>query len=472
MADGLVKQALEPAGGHLLADVGKRVLVAQVARGVIVAVQPAAHGLDGKAHAVRVAKVALAQVELGLGDRGLEVVLAKALLHEARARVLHELLELLGHAGLGTLELEDEARLQDAVVQVAQHVAAQTALEHRALERRLVGAHERVDEDVCRQHALALAGLGEDVGHARTGVVGRGLHGDAQEVARAGRAIGQLVGRAGRARARGVKARAEKGELLLDVEVSVQDGVGVRQLVVALVRAQELLVGERGDGLGVSARDEAVGRLPEQRAHHAVDEDLLGRGQGTLHLVVDDAVEREGRVWLRGGYLVVPALLLEDAPAAIDRRVQHGVEVDVHEVLEVAVVRGGHGVHRLVREREGVEKRLHGALEQVDERLLDGEAVRAAQHGVLENVEDARVVRGRGLERDGERLVVIGTGEPHDAGARGVMAKDVGAAGELGQGLGALHGEARVGGSGCERRVGGGEVLAHGATFLIVCKRL
>lgn len=109
---------------------GERVLVAKIARGVLVAVQPAAHGLDGKAHAVRVAKVALAQVELGLGDRRLEVVASEALVHEAGARVLDELLELPGHVGLGTLELKDEAGLQDAVVQVALDVAAQAALEH------------------------------------------------------------------------------------------------------------------------------------------------------------------------------------------------------------------------------------------------------------------------------------------------------------------------------------------------------
>ena len=472
VADGLVKQALEGARWQALADVGERVLVAQVARGVLVAVQPAAHGLDGKAHAVRVAKVALAQVELGLGNRRLEVVASEALVHEAGARVLDELLELPGHAGLGTLELKDEAGLQDAVVQVALDVAAQAALEHGALERGLVGAHERVDEDVCRKHALALPGRGEHVGNAHAGVVRRRLHGDAQEVACARGAHGKLVWLAGLALARAVKARAEKRELLLDVEVSVQDGVGVGELVVALVGAQELLVGERGDGLGVPAGDEAIGALPEQRAHHAVDEDFLGRGQGALHLVVDDAVERERGVCAGGVDLVVPALLLEDALAAIDCGVQHGVEVDVHEVLEVAVVRGRNGVHRLVRERKGVEERLHGALEQMDERLLDGEAVRAAQDGVLEDVEHARVVGGRRLERDGERLVAVRAGEPHDARARGVVAHHIGAAGDLWQGLGALDGEARVGGARRERGAGGGEVLAHGATFLIVSKRL
>ena len=469
-----VEQALEVAVGKPGAHVGHGVLVAQVARGRAVVVEPAAHGLDGEAHAVRVAPVALAQVELGLGKRRLEVVLPQALGHERGARGLHEVAEVLGHARLGALELEDEHRLEQAVVEEAGDVAAQAALEHHALEWRLVGAHEGVDEDVGRQHALALRGRGEHVGHAHAGVVGRRGHGHLQKLGRDGLVQGQRVGFAGAALGRAQEALVEKRQLFLDVEVAVERGVGVLELVVARVRVEELLVGELGDVVGVAARDPAVRRIGEERAHDAVQQELLWVGEGAPHLVVDHAVVGErglGGVLptlaraLGLAQLVVPALLLEDARAVVDGRVQHRVQVHVHEVLEVLVVGGGHRVHGLVREGEGVQERLHRALEQVHEGLLDREAVGAAEHRVLEDVEDARVVGGRRLEGDGEGLVVVGAGKPHEAGARGRVAHHVGAAAHLRQGLGDLDDEAVVGATRRQVWLWGGKVMTHGDTF-------
>ena len=43
---------------------------------------------------------------------------------------------------------------------------------------------------------------------------------------------------------------------------------------------------------------------------------------------------------------------------------------------------GGNGVDGLVGVGHGVEERLHGALDQVDKRLLDGELGRSAQRCV------------------------------------------------------------------------------------------
>jgi len=129
----------------------------------------------------------------------------------------------------------------------------------------------------------------------------------------------------------------------------------------------------------------------------------------------------------------VPSLLFEDAGAVVDGGMEHGIEVDAHEVLEVGRVGGGHWVHGLVREGEGVQERLHRRLEQVHERFLDGIGVGAAEDGVLEDVEDAGVIRGWRLEGDGERRVVIGAGEPQGAGTGGVVAKHVCAARDLGR---------------------------------------
>ena len=369
-ADGLGEQPLEVALCEALMHVDEGVLVAEVEGRIRVIVKPATHRLDGEADAIGVAPVTLAQVELRLGERGLEVVLPKPLAGEGGTGVLDELLELLGNARLGALELEDEDGLEEAVVQESAHVLAKTALEDGALERRLVRANECVDQDVRGEDALALGGAGEHVGDAHAGVVGRRLHGNLDEAAHARRAHGQGVGVTCVAVLGTHEALVEERELLVDVKVSVEDRVGVRELGVARVGVEELLVGEGGDCRRVAAGDPTVGRLAEELAVDAHDEDFVRVRQGALHLVVDDAVagKRTGSeargvgiralcvaagVRILGGLaavcglclvrglaqLVMPALLLEDARVAIDVGMENRVEIDLHEVLEVAVVR-------------------------------------------------------------------------------------------------------------------------------------
>ena len=83
----------------------------------------------------------------------------------------------------------------------------------------------------------------------------------------------------------------------------------------------------------------------------------------------------------------------------------------------------------------------HRAFQQVDERLLDGKLVRAAQHRVLQDVEHARVVGGRRLERDGERLVVVVVSQVQQLRAALVVVEHVRRAVDLGKFFARAHGE-------------------------------
>ena len=181
------------------------------------------------------------------------------------------------------------------------------------------------------------------------------------------------------------------------------------------MRVEEVLVGELRDGARVAARLAGVGGGGEQGAIDGVVEDAHRIRQRPLHLVEHHAVVAQDALLERRplGHieLVVPTLLLEDGTLSVDRGVEHGVHVDVHEVQQILLIGRCHGVDRLVRVRHGVEERLHGALDEVHEGLLDGEFGRPAQDRVLENVEHAGVVGGRGLEADGERLVLVLAGE-------------------------------------------------------------
>ena len=228
------------------------------------------------------------------------------------------------------------------------------------------------------------------------------------------------------------------------------------------VRVQELLVGERGDRARVAAALVRIGGVRIECGVDGVVQHAHGIGQRALHLVEHHAVitqralvQARGAavaVALRQVQFVVPALLLKNGGLGIDGRVEHRVQVHVHQVVQVLLVGGGNGVDGLVGVGHGVEERLHGALDQVDKRLLDGKLGRSAQHRVLKNMEHAGGIGRRRLKANGKGLVFVVARQVQQASARGDVAQHVGVRVELGHGLAALDGKAVAGGTGCQQR--------------------
>ena len=152
----------------------------------------------------------------------------------------------------------------------------------------------------------------------------------------------------------------------------------------------------------------------------------------------------------------MPAFLLKNGGFGIDGRVEHRVQVHVHQVVQILLVGGGNGVDGLVGVGHGVEERLHGALDQVDKRLLDGELSRSAQHRVLKNMEHAGRIGRRRLKANGKSLVLVVARQVQQARARCGVAQHVGVRVELGHGLAALDGKAVAGGAGHQQCGGSG----------------
>ena len=161
----------------------------------------------------------------------------------------------------------------------------------------------------------------------------------------------------------------------------------------ARVRIQELLVGERGNRAWVAAALVRIGGVGIECGVNSIVQHAHGVGQRALHFVEHHAVIAQRALAqacgaavafalgaLRQVQLVVPALLLKNGGLGVDGRVEHRVQVHVHQVVQILLVGGGNGVDGFVGVGHGVEERLHGALNQVDKRLLDGKLGRPAQH--------------------------------------------------------------------------------------------
>ena len=103
----------------------------------------------------------------------------------------------------------------------------------------------------------------------------------------------------------------------------------------------------------------------------------------------------------------MPAFLAEDIPLFIDVRIEHRVQIDVHQVLEIRVVAARHRVNSLVRISHSIEEGVERTLHKFDKRILDRKIPGAAQHRVLDDMCNAGGILRRRAESDIEYLVVI-----------------------------------------------------------------
>ena len=489
----LAQQVLKVAAVQLVTKLLVHRAVLECQRRGVVIVEPGAQRVARNGHAVGDTVVALAQIVLVAADDSFQALARNALLAQVAAGVLEHATQLARHAGLRVLQHDELVGLQALGRGVAHHVAAQAGGQNGLLNWCLVGTQQRLEQDVRRNRALAVERTAQHQAQANQGVFGRGGHLDALIIAghrrlhvqRIGRQRGRvLAGGNGRvhAAARGARLRqialVQKGQRAVHVQVAVERDVGVGRIVVARVRVQELLVGERGNCTRVATALVRIGGVGIERGVDGVVQHAHGVGQRALHLVEHHAVVAQralaqifgtrlkiylgglAALALRQVQLVVPALLLKNGGLGIDGRVEHRVQVHVHQVVQVLLVGGGNGVDGLVGVGHGVEERLHGALDQIDKRLLDGELGRSAQHRVLKDVEHAGGIGRRRLKANGKGLVLVVARQVQQTSARGSVSQHVSVRVELGHGLAALDGKAVAGSaghqqcSGCGARVG------------------
>ena len=373
------------------------------------AMQPIAQGVEHVANAARHrAGVVFAQRELERIGRRCQLIGAEPFLGDLFERLENERLDLAGisrvnalhaKAGHGLAQSQTDPTTGHPLAQPAfgQGLAqgccgiARQQIAQHAMRQRFGTLRRRIDHPVDRHHAVPRLArfLGTRIGtyqlprRVEPGLQPHfGVNLDALKLA-------EICVQDGQALIRRVVARKERPRI---------GGV-----IVNLMKALELLVGEVRDRLGVTARALAISRVRIERALRQIAHHRIGGRKRTLHLIEHDAlVDQRRRAIIE---LIVPAFLPENVFG--QQRKEHRVEIHIDQVVEILEVLAGHRISGLVRKGHGVEERILAALEQFHERLLDRIFPAPAQYRVLKNMGNAgRVLRGR-LERHPEHLVLI-----------------------------------------------------------------
>ena len=191
-----------------------------------------------------------------------------------------------------------------------------------------------------------------------------------------------------------------------DVHIPVQVDVGVFRAVVFFVEGHEPFLGQLGNGGRQAAGFEPVRGIREQGLHHFMFLDGIRGGIDPLHFVVHHPVVKERFVPFFPQF-VMPAFLAEGKGVLSDERIEHRIQVHVHQVPEVLGIPAGHRVHSFVRVGHGVQEGVQGAFHQFHERFLQTVFPAAAKDGMFGDVGHPGVVLAGSPEADSEHLVVV-----------------------------------------------------------------
>ena len=141
-------------------------------------------------------------------------------------------------------------------------------------------------------------------------------------------------------------------QLLRHVHISVQIDIAVGRVIEFPVEIQKFFISQLRNHIRVAAGLHGVWRIRIQGFGNLALQHVIRRGKSALHFVVNHAVD--GKVRFRVLQLVVPALLLEDFFLFVNVGIEHRIQIDMHQVLEIGVVAAGNRIYGFVRIGHGV----------------------------------------------------------------------------------------------------------------------
>ena len=170
-AQALVVVALEGA-----AQLGERLLVAQVVQRRVIVVQPAGERGHRVDDAVGVTHVVLAQQELGMRECGFHQPLVESRIEQGAHFFLEDACQALPTVVDGHVHLHDGKRLANGVGKERAHVVRDARIEQGARQRGLVAAEQRVKQDLDGHGARPIRLVADDETACSAGVFGGGVH--------------------------------------------------------------------------------------------------------------------------------------------------------------------------------------------------------------------------------------------------------------------------------------------------------
>ena len=321
---------------------------------------------------------------------------------------------------IGTLGDDGEIRLQDPAFIGSVDVFSDPCVKKGLLQRSPLRAQKRIVQDIHGHGDLCIGHFSHYQVPGQVGIVlftfvlGHGIH-----LLRFLHCCERSLKRNRRLYRQSVKGRqitvVQEVQLFRHVHISVQEDEAVGRMIIGPVKIQEAFVCKIRDHVGVSAGLAAVGGIRKQGIHDLPFQNVIRGREGSLHLIVNHSADRQRA--FRIFKVIVPAFLAENLFFFVNIRIEHGIQIHMHQILEVLVIAAGYRITGLVRVGHGVQEGIQRPLYQFDKRIFQGEIPRSAQDAVLRDMGHAGGILRRCPESDVEHLVFVVIFDQHDSGS-------------------------------------------------------
>ena len=186
------------------------------------------------------------------------------------------------------------------------------------------------------------------------------------------------------------------------IVVSPEEEAGVGRMIIGAVKGAELFITQVQHLGRVAAGVEAVQHVREDGMLGFFHQHGIRGGIDSFHFIEDHTLVAPAAFLI---HVDMPPFLTQHV--LVDAGMEHGVDIDVHKIIEIPQIGAGYGVTGLVRKGQCVEKSLERTFKQLHEGFLHRIFFRAAENGVFQNVRHAGGIFGRSAETDAEGLVFV-----------------------------------------------------------------
>ena len=176
-------------------------------------------------------------------------------------------------------------------------------------------------------------------------------------------------------------------------------------MVVFSVEIEKFLVGQIRNTGRISAGFYPVRRIRKQTVENLTFQHLVRRGKGTFHLIIYHTVIAKRSILAL--QLIIPALLEKNLFSFINIRIEHRVQIDMHQVFKICIVAACHRIHGPVRIGHRIEERIQRSLDQFHKRIFQRKFPGTFQNTVFQDVCHSRAVCRRRAECNIEYFVFV-----------------------------------------------------------------
>ena len=140
----------------------------------------------------------------------------------------------------------------------------------------------------------------------------------------------------------------------VDIHVPIKKNVAVGRMIVSLMKGSKRRLCQIRDIIGISARFDAISRIRKQVFHDMPFQKRVRRRKHTFHFIVHNAAI--GQRSFRTVHFIMPSFLHQYLVIVQHIREKDGIQIYVHEIMEIFGIAAGHRIHSLIRECHGIEK--------------------------------------------------------------------------------------------------------------------